>query len=83
MLGLIGRVQSVGGTQYSTVSVHPLWEGKAFNLKEVMASMVDLTAREVREACRMDRLDVPSCGLAPGHMQANLVVLPRGEDDLH
>ncbi len=35
------------------------------------------TAAEVREACRSGRLAGPTPGLAPGFVQANLVVLPK------
>lgn len=34
------------------------------------------TAREVREACRDGAWTKPTCGLAPGFAQANLVILP-------
>lgn len=35
------------------------------------------TGWEVRRACREGSLTGPTCGLAPGYAQANLVVLPR------
>lgn len=35
------------------------------------------TGLEVRRACREGSLNGPTCGLAPGYAQANLVVLPR------
>lgn len=35
------------------------------------------TGWEVRQACREGSLAGPTCGLAPGYAQANLVVLPR------
>jgi uncharacterized protein YcsI (UPF0317 family) len=34
-------------------------------------------AAEVRHRCRAGELRTPTAGLAPGHVQANLVVLPR------
>jgi len=34
-------------------------------------------ARSVRERCRTGEHTAPTCGLAPGFVQANLVVLPR------
>ena len=34
-------------------------------------------ARSLRERCRSGELTGPTCGLAPGFVQANLVVLPR------
>ena len=35
------------------------------------------TAAEVREACRSGRWTGPTCGLAPGYVQANLAVFPK------
>jgi len=35
------------------------------------------TGRDVRLACRAGGFDRPTAGLAPGHVQANLAVLPR------
>ena len=35
------------------------------------------TGVEVRRACREGSLNGPTCGLAPGFAQANLVILPR------
>lgn len=35
------------------------------------------TGREVREACRAGTLTTPTPGLAPGFVQANLVILPK------
>jgi len=35
-----------------------------------------LTGREVRDACREGQWTMPTCGLAPGFAQANLVILP-------
>jgi uncharacterized protein YcsI (UPF0317 family) len=35
------------------------------------------TGREVRQAARAGKLAGPTCGLAPGYLQANLVIVPR------
>lgn len=40
------------------------------------ASPIPATPREVREACRRGLWRAPTAGLAPGYLQANLVVLP-------
>ena len=37
------------------------------------------TPQEIRKACREGSFTFPTCGFAPGKVQANLVVLPQGE----
>ena len=37
----------------------------------------DLTPVEIRELCRSGKFASPTAGLAPGHVQANLVILPK------
>ncbi|KJX94258.1 DUF1445 domain protein [Zymoseptoria brevis] len=34
------------------------------------------TGPETRLLCRADKLNIPTCGIAPGYLQANLIVLP-------
>ena len=41
------------------------------------SDMQGLSPREIREIIRRGEWDAPTPGLAPGHVQANLVILPR------
>ena len=47
-------------------------EPQVFDKRAGLASGLD-----VRLACRSGRFDRPTCGLAPGVVQGNLVILPR------
>lgn len=40
------------------------------------ADYAGMTPRQIRELCRIGSFDEPTAGVAPGHAQANLVVLP-------
>ena len=48
-------------------------------LMAATATVSTATPQQVRGLCRAGGFSGATCGLAPGHAQANLVVLPRGE----